>query len=67
MAISHDNRQNLTSQQLADLRSRGLISEQEFAFIAGDLLVAENVTTNEKRVVGETHILSESNKRILKG
>ena len=61
-------REMLTSQQLANLRERGLISEQEFAYIAGDLLVAENVTSNEKRVVGESKILSESNnKRLLKG
>ena len=61
------SRESLTNQQLTDLRLRGLISDQEFAFIAGDLLVAENVTTNEKRVVGEANILTESNKRILKG
>ena len=61
-------REMLTSQQLANLRERGLISEQEFAYIAGDLLVAENVTSNEKRVVGESKILAESNnKRLLKG
>ena len=61
-------REMLTSQQLANLRERGLISEQEFAYIAGDLLVAENVTSNEKRVVGESKILTESNnKRLLKG
>ena len=61
-------REMLTSQQLSDLRKRGLISEQEFAYIAGDLLVAENVTSNEKRVVGESNILTESNnKRLLKG
>jgi len=60
-------REMLTSQQLTNLRERGLISEQEFAYIAGDLLVAENVTSNEKRVVGESTILAESNKRLLKG
>ena len=61
-------REMLTSQQLSDLRKRGLISEQEFAYIAGDLLVAENVTSNEKRVVGESALLTESNnKRLLKG
>jgi hypothetical protein len=61
-------REMLTSQQLSDLRKRGLISEQEFAYIAGDLLVAENVTSNEKRVVGESTLLTESNnKRLLKG
>ena len=61
-------REMLTSQQLSSLRERGLISEKEFAYIAGDLLVAENVTSNEKRVVGESSILAESiNKRLLKG
>ena len=61
-------REMLTSQQLSNLREQGLISEQEFAYIAGDLLVAENVTSNEKRVVGESSILTESNnKRLLKG
>jgi len=61
-------REMLTSQQLSNLRERGLISEQEFAYIAGDLLVAENVTSNEKRVVGESALLTESNnKRLLKG
>jgi hypothetical protein len=57
----------LTKQQLADLREKGLLAENEFAFIAGDLIVAENPVTDTRRVVGEAKILSESSKRLLKG
>jgi hypothetical protein len=41
--------------------------EEEYAFVAGDLIVAENPITNTRRVVGDTKVLSESNKRLLKG
>ena len=58
----------LTDRQLVELRDRGLISSAEIAFVAGDLLIAENPVTSERRVVGETKLLSESsNKRVLKG
>jgi hypothetical protein len=58
----------LTNVQLEELRSRGLISNSEIAFFAGDLLIAENPVTSTKRVVGESKILTEtSNSRVLKG
>ena len=57
----------LPSVQLEVLRSRGLITSQEIAFITGDLLIAENVVSNERRVVGESTLITESNKRVLKG
>ena len=58
----------LTNLQLEELRSRGLISSSEIAFLAGDLLIAENPVTSTKRVVGESKILTEtSNSRVLKG
>jgi hypothetical protein len=57
----------LSSEQLANLRQQGLISSEEFAFIAGDLLIAENAISNERRVVGESSLLTETNKRVLKG
>jgi len=44
-----------------------LLSEQEVAFVTGDLVIAENAVTNERRVVGEADLITESNKRILKG
>ena len=59
---------SLTNEQLAELRNRGLIGATEVAFIAGDLLVAENPVTSERRVVGESKLLVETtNKRVLKG
>ncbi len=61
-------REKLTDQQQTTLRQSGLISSQEVAFISRDLLIAENVVTNDRRVLGETNLLVESsNKRVLKG
>ena len=57
----------LTPQQLGLLREKGLLSEQEVAFVTGDLVIAENALTNERRVVGEVDLITESSRRILKG
>jgi hypothetical protein len=62
------NHQPLTPSQLATLRQRGIIENTEHAFVAGDLLVAENPVTSERRIVGEASLITESsNKRVLKG
>ena len=58
----------LNTTQLTDLRERGLILADEIAFLAGDLLIAENPVTSNRRVVGSASLLTEStNKRVLKG
>jgi hypothetical protein len=58
----------LNEQQQIDLRKKGLLEEGEFAFLAGDLIVAENPVSNSRRVVGDTKLLSEgTNKRVLRG
>ena len=50
------------------LRESNQISRDEYAYIAGDLLVAENVKTSEKRVLGQAaDMLTEGQKRVLKG
>ena len=64
--MSREERQ-LSIDQIKDLRDRGMITYGEIAFVAGDLLVAENVTTQEKRIIGETKLLNESTRRVLKG
>lgn len=64
--MSREERQ-LSIDQIKDLRDRGMITSGEIAFVAGDLLVAENVTTQEKRIIGETKLLNESTRRVLKG
>jgi hypothetical protein len=58
----------LNAQQMKQLRELSKITSDEFAYVAGDLLVAENIKTSEKRVLGQAAtILSESNRRVLKG
>tara|TARA_B100000212_G_scaffold269596_1_gene208978 strand:- start:276 stop:473 length:198 start_codon:yes stop_codon:yes gene_type:complete len=61
---------DLTNANLENLRSTGLITENEIAFIEGDILLAKDVVTEKRRIIGKANdILSESsgNKRILKG
>lgn len=59
--------EQLRPEEITDLRNKSLITEDEYAFKAGDLIVAENPATGEKRVIGQASILSESNRRVLKG
>ena len=62
------NRQQLNKVETVALRDQGLLDANEFAYRAGDLVVAENVLTGEKRVLGESaKVLSETSKRVLKG
>lgn len=44
----------LTNEQIAALRTEGRITEQEIAFIEGDLVIAKNVVSEEKRILGKT-------------
>ena len=59
--------QQISANQLRELRDRGLLSKDEIAFLSGDLIVIENVLTGQKRVLGEASILGENSKRLLKG
>jgi len=63
-----NHKETLSPQQTKVLRELNKITNDEFAYIAGDLLVAENIKTSEKRVLGAAaEVLSEGSKRILKG
>jgi hypothetical protein len=57
----------LNETQLNYLRSNSLLTEQEIAYVVGDLVIAENPVTKETRLVGQASILQEYNRRILKG
>jgi len=58
----------LTPEQIAGLRNQNKISAEEYAYVAGDLLVAENIKTSEKRVLGSAaEVLQEGGRRVLKG
>ena len=59
--------QQISANQLRDLRARGILQKDEIAFFSGDLIVVENVITGQKRVLGEVSILGENSTRLLKG
>ncbi len=61
------NNQQLDEKSTLHLREKNLLSENEFAYKSGDLIIAENALTGEKRIVGQAAMLSEANRRILKG
>ena len=61
------NKQQLDEKSTLHLREKNLLSEHEFAYKSGDLIIAENALTGEKRIVGQTAMLSEVNRRVLKG
>ena len=63
----NQDRREILPFQLAELRTNKTIQPDEYAYIAGDLVVAENATTGSKRVIGNISLLTESGKRILKG
>ncbi len=47
---------NLSSETQQALRSNNIISEQEVAIMTGDLYVAENVLTKERRMLMTSQI-----------
>ena len=58
----------LTDKKQRELRLVGILQENEVAYYEGDLLVAKNVVTNEKRVIENLPIRENvSTKRLLKG
>tara|TARA_B100000700_G_C14479993_1_gene594647 strand:- start:178 stop:366 length:189 start_codon:yes stop_codon:yes gene_type:complete len=61
------SRRDLTPNQINNLRTAGQITGQEVAYFHGDLLIVENVVTNEKRVLENHNLINESGRRILKG
>tara|TARA_B100000686_G_C16533037_1_gene833361 strand:+ start:615 stop:800 length:186 start_codon:yes stop_codon:yes gene_type:complete len=57
----------LRDEQLKNLRQTGVISDNEIVLKVGDLYVAENIVTKERRQVDVHNVLTESSKRVLKG
>ena len=60
---------SVTNEQIAAMRASGQITDQEIAILEGDLIVAKNVVTEARRIIGSVgDILVESTKRqVLKG
>ena len=56
----------VTGNDLAKLRTSGLINANEVAIIIGDVVVAENVITKERRILETSGLILESNRRVLR-
>lgn len=63
------SRQLLGGAEVGRLKINGVLKEEEYAYLEGDMLIAENVKTQDRRVVGKaTELLTESGaKRVLNG
>ena len=57
----------LDSELLNRLRNTGLVSSNEIVFHMGDLYVAENVVTKQRRIVENVDKVLGEGKQILKG
>lgn len=62
MSTSHES--VLPTVQQAELRNRGVIQKSEVAIQVGDLLVAEDVVSRNRRVITEGVQVNESRKLI---
>ena len=52
---------SITNEQLVVLRANGTISSQEIAIQEGDLIIAKNVVTEARRIIGTANeVLVES-------
>ena len=56
----------VTSTDMEKLRQSGLITEQEVAIIVGDVILAENVLTKERRILNTNTLMLESNRKLLR-
>jgi hypothetical protein len=60
--------QQLSDENLRTLRNEGIISNDEIAYKSADLLIAENIVSGKKRVLGtQREVVLKEEKKILKG
>ena len=57
----------LPPNEIQNLRNEGVIAEHEIALRQGDLLVAVNVLTQERRIINRSVTEGVTPKRLLKG
>jgi len=62
-------RQLLGGAEVGRLKNKGILKEDEYAYVEGDVVMAENVKTLDRRLVGKaSELLTEGGaKRVLKG
>ena len=64
-----DNEMSISNEQIAAMRASGQITDQEIAILEGDLIVAKNVVTEARRIIGSAKdiIVESTQKRVLRG
>ena len=60
---------SISNEQIAAMRASGQITDQEIAILEGDLIVAKNVVTEARRIIGSAKdvIVESTQKRVLRG
>jgi len=64
-----DYEMSISNEQIVAMRASGKITDQEIAIQEGDLIIAKNVVTEARRIIGSANdVLTESTqRRVLKG
>lgn len=58
----------LTHNELAKLRAKGIVAEHEIAYLQGNVLVIKNLLTDQKRIEQRgMELITESSRTLLKG
>jgi hypothetical protein len=65
--MNKDNKNEISHNLLIEWRKLGILSNEEIAYQMGDLFVAENVVSRDRRVINVSSIERSKEKRILKG
>jgi hypothetical protein len=67
--VSGQSRQLLGGADIEKLRNRGILKDEEYAYIEGNVIMAENPKTQDKRVVGKVSelLVEHGTKRVLNG
>jgi hypothetical protein len=66
---SGDYEMSISYEQIAVMRASGQITDQEIAILEGDLIVAKNVVTEARRIIGKANdvLVESTQKRVLRG
>ena len=61
------NKKELSSKDLNELKGKNLFSDDEVVYSENGYVIAENIKTNEKRILNCSGLMLECNKKLLKG
>lgn len=60
------NEKTLSQSDILKLREKDILTKDEIALLVGDIVVAENVITKQRRTIETSGLLLEANRRVLK-